>query len=225
MSEVNKVELGEPSVPKPSIFGMIWSPIEQFDRIRERPRIWGPLAIIVGLFIIGMIISVLGVDAGMEGISEEEMAMFAGIAAAGSVIAGVFVPVIGTLFNSFIYWIIAKIARSEVSFKQLFSMSTYIMVIAALSVIVNGIGTLVLGGNGETYFTSLGSIIPAEGAISGLLSSIELFSIWGVILSALGLIRVANFSKGLAWTIAIAFFAIGVIIAMIGASFAGMVGV
>ena len=225
MSEVNKVEEEEPIVQKPSVVGMIWSPIEQFDRIRERPRIWGPMAIIIGLFIIGMIISVLSVDTGLDGIPEEEMAMVAGIAAVGSVIAGVFIPVIGTFFSSFIYWIIAKMARSEVSFKQLFSMCTYIMVISALSVIVNGIGTAILGGNGETVFTSLGSIIPVEGAISGLLGSIELFSIWGVILSAFGLNRVANFPKGLAWTISIAFFAIGVVITMIGASFAGMVGV
>lgn len=225
MSEVEKLETGEPIVEKPSIFGMIWSPIEQFERIRERPRILGPMAIIVGLFIVGMLITMLSVDIGLEGVSGEEMAAFAGIMAVVSGIIGVIAPVIGTLISSFIYWIIAKLAQSEVSFKQLFSMCTYIMIISALSTVINGIGIAILGGNGETMFTSIGSFIPAEGAIGGLLNSIELFSIWGVILVALGLNKVANLSKGLAWTISIAFFVIGVVFTMIGAAFGGVVGV
>jgi hypothetical protein len=225
MSEVKKLETEEPILEKPSVFGMIWSPIEQFERIRERPRILGPMVIIVVLFIIGMLITMLSVDVGLDGVSGEEMAAFAGIAAVFSGIIGVIAPVIGTLISSFIYWIIAKLAQSEVSFKQLFSMCTYIMIISALSTVINGIGIAILGGNGESMFTSIGSFIPAEGAIGGLLNSIELFSIWGVILVALGLNRVANLSKGLAWTISIVFFVIGVVFAMIGAAFSGMVGV
>ncbi|KPH71293.1 YIP1 family protein [Oceanobacillus caeni] len=225
MSEVKKLETEEPIVEKPSIFGMIWSPIEQFERIRERPRILGPMAIIIGLFIVGMLITMFSVDTGLDGISDEEMAGFAVFVAVTSGILGVIAPIVGALISSFIYWIIAKLARSEVSFKQLFSMCTYIMIISVLGSIINGIGIAILGGDGETMFTSLGSIIPAEGAIGGLLNSIELFGIWGVILAALGLNRVANFSKGLAWTVSIAFFVIGVVFAMIGAAFSGMVGV
>lgn len=210
---------------KPSIFGMIWSPIEQFERIRERPRILGPMAIIIGLFIVGMLITMFSVDTGLEGLSNGEMVGFAVFLAVTSGILGVIAPIIGTLISSFIYWIIAKLARSEVSFKQLFSMCTYIMIISVLGSIINGVGIAILGGDGETMFTSLGSFIPVEGAIGGLLNSIELFGIWGVILAALGLNRVANFSKGLAWTVSIAFFVIGVVFAMIGAAFSGMVGV
>ena len=58
-----------------------------------------------------------------------------------------------------------------------------------------------------------------------LLTSIEVFTIWGVILSAIGLQKVADFSKGLAWTIAIVFFAIGIIFTVIGVALSGMVGV
>ncbi|KKE80283.1 YIP1 family protein [Bacilli bacterium] len=225
MSEVKNLETEEKIVEKPSIFGMIWSPIEQFERIRERPRILGPMAIIIGLFIVGMLITMFSVDTGLEGLSNGEMAGFAVFLAVTSGILGVIAPIIGTLISSFIYWIIAKLARSEVSFKQLFSMCTYIMIISVLGSIINGVGIAILGGDGETMFTSLGSFIPVEGAIGGLLNSIELFGIWGVILAALGLNRVANFSKGLAWTVSIAFFVIGVVFAMIGAAFSGMVGV
>jgi Yip1 domain len=209
----------------PSIWGMIWSPTEQFERIKERPKIWGALAIVTVLFVIGMYLTSLGIPMEIEGISEEQLAQISMFSTITLIITGVITPIFGVLISTVIYLIIAKIARSEVSFKQLFSMSTYIMIISALSVIVNGIGIALLSGSAETIYTSLGSLIEAEGAMGGLLNSLELFTIWGVILSAIGLQKVANFSKGLAWTISIIFFAIGVIFAMIGAGLSGMVGV
>jgi hypothetical protein len=209
----------------PSIWGMIWSPTEQFERIKERPKIWGALAIVTVLFVIGMYLTSLGMPMEIEGISEEQLAQISMFSTITLMITGVITPIFGVLISTVIYLIIAKIARSEVSFKQLFSMSTYIMIISALSVIVNGIGIALLSGSAETIYTSLGSLIEAEGAMGALLNSLELFTIWGVILSAIGLQKVANFSKGLAWTISIIFFAIGVIFAMIGAGLSGMVGV
>jgi hypothetical protein len=209
----------------PSIWGMIWSPTEQFERIKERPKIWGALAIVTVLFVIGMYLTSLGIPMEIEGISEEQLAQISMFSTITLMITGVITPIFGVLISTVIYLIIAKIARSEVSFKQLFSMNTYIMIISALSVIVNGIGIALLSGSVETIYTSLGSLIEAEGAMGALLNSLELFTIWGVILSAIGLQKVANFSKGLAWTISIIFFAIGVIFAMIGAGLSGMVGV
>jgi hypothetical protein len=209
----------------PSIWGMIWSPTEQFERIKERPKIWGALAIVTVLFVIGMYLTSLGIPMEIEGISEEQLAQISMFSTITMIVTGVITPIFGVLISTVIYLIIAKIARSEVSFKQLFSMNTYIMIISALSMIINGIGVVLLGGTAGTMYTSLGSLIGAEGAMGGLLTSIEVFAIWGLILNAIGLHKVANFSKGLAWTIAIVFFAIGVIFAMIGAGLSGMVGV
>ena len=210
---------------KPSILGILWNPTEQFERIKERPRIWGALGIVIVLFVIGMYLTSLGPIPGLEGIPEEELATFKLIGTISMIVMGVLTPIIGALIGTLIYFLIAKIARSEVSFKQLFSMNIYIMIISALSIVINGIGIALLGGTADTMYTSLGSIISVEGAMGGLFNSLELFTIWGVILTALGLVKVANFSKGLAWTIAIVFFAIGVIFSMIAAGFSGMVGV
>lgn len=216
----------EKQVEKPSLLGIIWSPTEQFERIRERPAIWGALAIITLLFIIGMWLQSLGVEVPeIEGLTEEQLALTEVFATVGIIIGGLFTPVITILISSFIYWIVAKIAQSDVSFKQLFSMTTYITVIAALSLLVNGALNAIIGGGTEIVFTSLGWVVNAEGAIGAFFNNIEVFSIWGVILTALGLHKVAGFSKGLAWTIAIVFFVIGVIFAMISAGMAGMVGV
>lgn len=64
--------------------------------------------------------------------------------------------------------------------------------------------------NPEVALTSLNSIIGAEGVMGVLLSSIEVFSIWGIVLTAMGLQIVAQFSKGLAWGTVIAFYIISI---------------
>lgn len=223
MSEETKVE-------KPSLLGMIWSPSEQFERIKQRPIIWGAMIIVTILTIIGMWLMSLGVEIsdveGLEGFSPEDLAGIKIFSQIMMVVTGLFTPIFVVLISSAIYLLIAKIARSEVTFKQLFSMNTYIMMISALSVIVNGIISAFVGmGDSDQLFTSLGSLMNVEGAMGGLFNSLEVFTIWGVILTAMGLHKVANFSKGLAWTIAIAFFVISVIFAMIGTAFSGMAGV
>lgn len=215
----------ETNVQKPSLFGMIWSPTEQFERLKERPKIWGALVIITILFIIGTWLTTLGIQTEVPGLTAEETEMINVFAAAGSVIGGLFIPIITILISSFINFLIAKIARSEVSFKQLFSMSTYIMIISALSLIVNSLLSLMTGTSPEILVSSLGSVVNADGAVGALFNSIEIFAIWGYILTAIGLQKVAGFSKGLAWGVQIAFFVIGIILAMIGAGIGEMVGV
>ena len=67
----------EVKAKNPSIWGMIWSPTEQFERIKERPKIWGALAIVTVLFVIGMYLTSLGdpmVIEGMPEIPEEQLA-------------------------------------------------------------------------------------------------------------------------------------------------------
>lgn len=217
----------EVKAKNPSIWGIIWSPSEQFERIKERPKIWGALVLVTIMCMVGMWLSSLGVDmeTGLEGFGEDEIAAISAFGTITLIIMGALMPVIGALISTVIYIIIAKIARSEVSFKQLFSMNTYLMIISALSLIVNGIGIVALGGNAETVYTSLGSIISVQGAMAGLLNNIELFTIWGLILSVIGLQKVAGFSKVLAWTVQIVLFVISILFAMASAALSGMFGV
>ncbi len=215
----------ETNVRKPSLFGIIWSPSEQFERIKGQPKIWAPLGIVTLLFILGMWLTSLGLDFSLEGIPEEDLGIAKAVGTVTLIIAGIFSPIIGALISTLIYLLIAKIPGSKVTFRQLFSMNTHLMMISALSILVNGLGIALLGGNAETMFTSLGSLIELDGALGALFNSIEVFTIWGVILSALGLHKVAEFPKGLAWTVSIAFFIISVITAMVGAAAGGMVGI
>ncbi|MBY0096862.1 YIP1 family protein [Mesobacillus maritimus] len=209
---------------KPSIFGIIWSPTEQFERIKERPKIWAPLGIVTLLFIVGMYLTSLGLEIELEGIPEADLALAKAAGTFTLILVGIISPIFGAFISTLIYLLISKIPGSGVTFKKLFSMNTHLMMISALSVLVNGVGIALFGGNAEIQFTSLGSLIEVEGALAGLFNSIEVFQIWGVILTAIGLHKVADFSKGLAWTVSIAFYVISVITAMVGAAASGMVG-
>ena len=210
---------------KPSLWGIIWSPSVQFERIKEHPKIWGPLGIVTFLFIIGMWLQSFGLELELEGLSKEEKVIVSAISTVSLILAGIISPIFGAFISTLIYLLVAKIANSKVSFRQLFSMNTYLMIMSALSLIINGVGFALFGDSGEILYTSLGSMISAEGAMAGILSSIELFNIWRVILAAIGLHKVADFSKGLAWTVSIVLYLIGVIIAMVGAAASGVVGI
>lgn len=209
------------NVEKPSLFGMILNPTEQFEKIKKRPLIWGAMVIVTILTVIGSWLMSLGIEI-QDDMGIPNMEIFVQI---NSIIVGLLSPVFVVLISSFIYWIIIKIVRSEATFQQLFSMNTYIMIISAFSILINGALTAILGGDGEVLFTSLGSLIVVEGAMAGLFNNLEVFTIWGVILSAIGLHKVGELSKGLAWTISIAFFVIAIIFSMIGAAFSASLGV
>jgi len=209
MYENEEVEL-----EKPSLFGMILEPGKQFQRIKENPKILVPFIIITVLTIIGMLlmmsqIDFIGNDPELNSMSEDELMIVTIFAQIGFAITGLFAPAISIVISTLIYFLIAKVVKSEVSFKQLFSMNIFIYIISVLSLFVNALAFLAISNpDPELYVTSLNSIIQADGVLGAFLVSIEIFAIWGMILTAMGLQKVANFSKGLSWGIVIAIFVI-----------------
>lgn len=220
-STENQVKSG-----KPSLFGMIWSPSEQFDKLRGNPKIWGPLAVVTLLYVVGMGIMAFTMDPTEilkeQGLSEAEMKMAETVGKVTTALMGLIVPALGILLSSVLQFIVTKFTSSTVRFKQLFSMNTFIMVIGALGLIFNQGLIAAIGGNPDVYITSLAGLLNAE---PGILGNFEVFEIWTVVLTALGLNRVAGLSKGVAWTIAIAFFMMGIGFALLGSLFQGVAGV
>ncbi|WP_053365070.1 Yip1 family protein [Bacillus sp. FJAT-27245] len=201
----------------PSLFGIFTSPGEQFDRIRTNPKIWVPLLIVGVVNAIGMGLMALMMDAGTlikQGVPEEDAEMILGFSRIAMVATGIFSPAIGALILSAIQMAVAKVADTQVTFRQLFSMNTYISFVAAVGHLLNMAVGYLIGADADTHVTSLGGLL-GKGS-SGVLGAIELFAIWGMVLTAIGLYRTARFPKGLAWAIAIVFFLLGIGLAAIG---------
>lgn len=216
----------EQKAGKPSLLGMFWSPGEQLERIRQQPRIWGPLAIVTLLFMISSIIMAVSMkaeDLVVPGtLSLEDAEMILGFTKITTAVFGVVGALIGILISATIYLIIVKIAKKTTTFKQLFSMTTYILIIGAVGMLLNSLIQMLIGGSQSIYVTSLAGVMNSDSLI---LAQFEVFSIWQLILTAIGLHKVGQLSKGAAWTIAIVFFLIGLGMAMIGAAFEGIAGI
>lgn len=224
-------EMENSVVEKPSLIGMIMNPTVQFERIRENPKILVAILIVTFLTVIGMLMMSSGMelptdDPELAGMSEEELMVIAMISQVSFVIVGLFTPIFTIFISTVVLLIIAKIVRSEVSFKQLFSMNTYIYMISALGILLNGLIFMILQvGDPEVYITSLNSIVHAEGVLGEFLGIVEVFSIWSLIITGIGLQVVAKFSKGLSWSIVVAFFIVGAVFAMVSAALGSAFGV
>lgn len=206
----------------PSLFGMIWSPGEQFDRIRTNPRIWGALIFVTVIFTIGMGLVLNSMD--LSSVTELEItpSMELMITLITALTAGIFGSVIAILFITLVYFVIIKVANTDTTFRQLLSMTAHIYFISALGLVLNAGVQILIGGNPEIYITSLGGLFNST---SPVLASFEVFSIWKLILTAIGLNKVGQLSKGVSWTIAIVFFLISLGMAFISSFLAGVAGV
>lgn len=208
----NTVEL-----KKPSLIGMVMNPREQFERIRKNPKIIVALIVITVLSIISVLFTLQSMSEVLEqemvGISEEELMIFTIATQITAIVMATFTPAVSILITSGIYMLIAKIAQSDVTFKQMFSLFLYTSFITSLGSLINGFFSMFIAGTSpEVPLTSLNSIVGAEGVLGVTLSSIEVFTIWGIVLMAIGLQVVAKFSKGLAWGTVIAFFIISLLL-------------
>ncbi|MBV7504036.1 YIP1 family protein [Bacillus sp. sid0103] len=201
----------------PKLMGMFTSPGVQFERIKQSPKVWVPLFIISILYVIGMAFMALSMDANTlieQGVPEDQVDLVLTITKVTVAVTGIIAPIIGVLISSAIQLAIARMASSTVSFKQLLSMNTFIMIIGAAGLILNMGIRYAIGGDPEIYITSLAGLLNQEKA--GVLGSIEIFGIWSAVLTALGLHKTAQLSKGLAWTVAIIFFLISIGFALVG---------
>lgn len=228
-NEMNE-NMEEITPEKPSIFGMIMNPGIQFKRIKQNPKVLIALIVVTLLTIAGMLMMARGMDFASDpelmDMGEDELMMITLFTQLGMVFTGLFTPIVGIMISVLIYFVIAKITQSDVTFKQLFSLTTYIYFISSISIVVNGLAMMLVGSeNPDMLFTSLNSIVGAEGALGGLLNSIEVFQIWTLIITALGLQIVAGFSKKLSWAVVIVWFLVGAGFTMISASMTTMLGV
>lgn len=201
---------------KPNLIGILTQPTQEFLKIKQRPVIWVPLIIVSLIMMIGGIVTALNIDYTNDPEIQEAILLFdmdeSLMIQFSAILAGVgnfILPGITALISTIIYLVIAMIIKKPVSFSQLFSMNTHIMLISALSVLLNGLLSIVLTGDSTVLFTSLAAIIQTDNIVlEKALSMLEIFTIWGLVLTIIGLQKVANFSKQVAVIIVVGFYLI-----------------
>lgn len=223
-------EQQETVVKKPALFGMILEPRKQLERLKDNPKILVPFIIVtilttIGMFVMMSQIDFIANDPELSKMPEDELMLVTIMTQVIFAITGIIVPAFSIAVSSLIYFIVAKIVKSEVSFKQLFSMNTFIYMISVFGLLVNAFAFFGMSNpDPDTYLTSLNSMIGEKGALGALFLSIEVFSIWSMIITVMGLQIVARFSKGLSWGLIIGIFVVMTGFSMMTAGFSDMIG-
>ena len=179
---------------KPSLLKMFWRPKEQFVKIRSNPIIATPLIIVTVIYIMASMVKALFIRAEnlmLPGMSVQEADMVAATAKAFTAMSGFISPVFTILLTTIIYFIILKIARKNTTFKQLFSMNTYIFVVQAVGLLINSLLMMVIDSSSGSAITSL-ALFNRDWS---MLNALELFTIWKFVLTAIGIHLVGQLSK------------------------------
>ena len=192
---------------KPSLLKMFWRPKEQFVKIRSNPIIATPLIVVTVIYIMASMVKALLIraeDLMLPGMTVQEADMVAATAKAFTAMSGFISPVFTILFMTLIYFIILKIARKNTTFKQLFSMNTYIFVVQAVGLFVNSLLMMVIDSSSGSAITSL-ALFNRDWS---MLNAIELFTIWKFVLTAIGFHLVGQLSKSTSIILVIVLFII-----------------
>jgi len=215
------------------LFNVLLEPTAVFERVRERPKVLAPFLVICVLQIVIGAINLPFTQAAMHAMAAARPAAPAGAPdpAKFAVIGLIFVPVallIAYLIGAVLLWILTSLISGEAKFTTLFSVTTYASITGVLLAVA---GVAVLRLRGIDSVTSMADLQPALGLdllvpdagrfLTAVLKAINPFSIWGLVLTAIGVTVTHKTTKGMGYAIATVAFLIGVVFA---AGIAGMFG-
>ncbi|MDF9527192.1 Yip1 family protein [Bacillus cereus] len=195
---------------KPSLFGMITSPGEQFERMKTSNAVWGAFWLLV--LIAGL---VGGFAAYVYSLTPEAIKLNKelGVTFSAAMTYGMGFGVIAIsmafvfLLSAVVYKVLMVFISNDTSFKKLLAITVYSSVISLLGLLINTILAYILGGSGQEMYTGLEPIFASSsGVVKGIVSKFEVFTIWGYAVTWLGLQITAGLTKKQATIITIVFF-------------------
>ena len=217
---------------------VLFSPSEVFERIREKPVWFVPaialsiLATVIGyLFLPYRLASMAGNMAKAAAQNPNAPAQIETFTRYGVFATPIFMLLILLVIAGVLWLLVTLFAGGEARFGTLLSVATYT---ALPSILLQAATLVVLKMKGVESVTGpldlqpplgLNLLAPNVGGfVSGVLASINPFTIWGMVLTAIGIRVTQRSSKGSAYAVAIAAMLIGVLLGGIGAALASRQG-
>ncbi|PGP03445.1 hypothetical protein CN995_13685 [Bacillus cereus] len=206
-ANINTQDVG---AKKPSLLRMITSPGEQFERMKTKSPVWGTFVLFVILgTIIATAVSYLTLISTPELAKElngEAGAMVKGFTLGGGALVGLLGTPIGLFIAAGFYKIIMMFMSNDTPYMKILSIYLYANLVYYIGGLLNaGLG-FIFDGNGTDVYTSLAPLFEQGTVAHGIASSIEIFNIWSLILTGLGLHIVAGLSKKQATILIVIFF-------------------
>ncbi|MEI4829883.1 Yip1 family protein [Bacillus sp. FJAT-53711] len=212
---------------KPSLFGIITSPALQFERMKNSNAVWGAfwlLAVLAGIVaVLGVYVysqSPEGIQANAKlGAAAPPLAVSLGV----GLVFGLIGMIIGFFISAAVYKVLMMFMGNDTSYKKLLTIVVYTSFITLLGLLVNYILAMVLGGTGKEMYTGLGPIFSSTGGVvHGIAKSFEVFTIWGLVVTGLGLQITAGLSKKQATILVVIFFILSLGFGALGGLFPTM---
>lgn len=195
---------------KPSLFGMITSPGVQFERMKTSNAVWGAfwLLVLLGGLIGGFAAYVYSLTPEAIELNKElGVTVSVGMTYGMGFGVGALGMGFSFLLSAVVYKVLMVFMSNDTSYKKLLAITVYSSVISLIGVLINIILAYILGGSGQEMYTGLGPIFASSsGVVKGIVSKFEVFTIWGYVVTWLGLQITAGLTKKQATIITIVFF-------------------
>lgn len=221
-------------MPMQVFYEIIISPKRAFERLREKPRWWQGLLIVIPLIILGDLIGIWGgydfiVQAAQERLSQltpeqaeaaarwMTLPMMLGTTALNKLIL---VPIV-VLVQTTIFHLMVPLSGGEPNFWRVFGLVIWSKMAMAVGAWTTGLLTLVMV---QPFRTDLGLLVDTSSRLQGGLSQVELFSIWSLVLVAEGMGRVMASRRAPSYLIVFGLWAIWVTISFGIGAFVGSIG-
>lgn len=212
---------------KPSLFGIITSPSLQFERMRSNAPVWG------AFFLMAVLSGVMGAIAAYlvstnPAVVAQNKELGAELPAVFTLVGGFVAGFVGSIFMFFISAVVYKILMmfmsNDTSYKKLLAITVYSSIITFLGGIINLGLTWIFGGHGQEMYTGLGPLFASTGGVvHGIAKSFEVFTIWGLVVTGLGLHITAGLSKKQATILVVIFFIISIAFGALGGFFSSLI--
>lgn len=195
---------------KPSLLGMITSPGEQFERMKTKSPVWIAflLFVLIGTVTTAAVfyLSVVNTPEVAKEMNGQDGEMIKWFALGGGALFGLFGTPIGLFIAAGFYKVIMMLMGNDTPYMKILSIYLYANLVFYIGSLLNvGLG-LIFEGNGTDAYTSLAPLFEKGTVLNGIASSIEIFNIWSLILTGLGLHIVAGLSKKQATILIVIFF-------------------
>jgi hypothetical protein len=214
---------------------VLYEPGAVFQRVAEKPSFLMPF---IGMSVFQIIIGIVNMPY-LKAAMQAQMAQAPAGAPDPSKFAAIgliFVPIVIALvllIGALLLWVLVSLVGGDGRFRTLLSVAAYAAVPSVI--LMSIVGVIVLHIQGTQSLTSpqdmqpavgLDLLVPgAKGFVGAVLKGINPFSIWGLVLTAIGVSTTHRLSKGSGYVVATASFAIGLLIAgAFGAMFGRMGG-
>lgn len=216
------VVLEEEKMKKPSLLGIITSPSNQFERMKEKAPIGLPIVIILLLMAVsGALVAYLSLNnpvvknnANIPDGFNIPIGFTMGMGAVGGLLGGAIMFFVSAAF----YKLCMIFMGNDTPYKKLLVVVIYSSFISSIGALINALLALIFGGY-EPVYTSLAPIAGDNKILHSIASNFDIFNIWYYVILALGLQIVAGLSKNKATALVIIVFLIGIGISSVGGLF------